>query len=39
MSNINWENLKEKGNEEYKKKSYQTAISLYTDAISKSFLI
>lgn len=34
MSTLSWETLKEKGNEEYKKKSYQTAISLYSDAIT-----
>ena len=34
MSSLTWESLKEKGNEEYKKKNYQTAISLYSDAIS-----
>jgi DnaJ family protein C protein 7 len=28
-----WENLKEKGNDEYKKKNYNTAINLYTQAI------
>lgn len=28
-----WEVLKEKGNEEFKKKNYNTAINLYTDAI------
>lgn len=28
-----WETLKEKGNEEFKKKSYNTAINLYTQAI------
>lgn len=31
---ISWETLKEKGNEEYKKKNYQSAISHYSDAIS-----
>jgi tetratricopeptide (TPR) repeat protein len=30
-----WEILKEKGNEEFRKKNYNTAISLYTDAIGK----
>lgn len=29
----NWETLKERGNEEYKKKNYNTAINLYTEAI------
>ena len=28
-----WENLKERGNEEYKKKNYNAAINLYTQAI------
>jgi hypothetical protein len=28
-----WATLKEKGNEEFKKKNYNTAINLYTDAI------
>jgi hypothetical protein len=28
-----WESLKEKGNEEFRKKNYNAAISLYTDAI------
>jgi tetratricopeptide (TPR) repeat protein len=32
-----WEILKEKGNEEFKKKNYNAAISLYTDAIGKYF--
>ena len=30
-----WENLKEKGNDEYKKKNYQAALRLYSDAIGK----
>ncbi len=30
-----WESLKEKGNEEYKKKNYNTAINLYTQALGK----
>ena len=34
MSN-KWEVLKDKGNEEVRKKNYKTAISLYSDAISK----
>jgi len=34
MSN-KWQILKEKGNEEYKKKNYTGAISLYSDSISK----
>ena len=28
-----WESLKERGNEEFRKKNYNAAISLYTDAI------
>jgi len=28
-----WEALKEKGNDEYKKQNYNVAIKLYTDAI------
>ena len=28
-----WEILKEKGNEEFKKKNYNTAINLYSQAI------
>jgi hypothetical protein len=28
-----WEILKEKGNEEFKKKSYNTAINLYSQAL------
>jgi tetratricopeptide (TPR) repeat protein len=35
MSNNGWEILKEKGNEEYRKKNYNAAINLYTDAIGK----
>jgi len=30
-----WEILKEKGNEEFKKKNYNSAINLYTSAIGK----
>lgn len=30
-----WELLKEKGNEEFKKKNYNTAINLYSEAIGK----
>lgn len=30
-----WEILKEKGNEEYKNKNYNSAINLYSDAIGK----
>ncbi len=33
-----WEILKEKGNEEFKKKNYNTAINLYTEAIGKHYL-
>jgi hypothetical protein len=32
---INWVTLKERGNEEYKKKKYSSAITFYTDGISK----
>lgn len=35
MSYNNWESLKEKGNEEYKKKNYNAAINYYTTAIGK----
>jgi len=28
-----WEILKEKGNEEYRKKNYNAAVNLYTQAI------
>ncbi len=35
---INWEILKEKGNEEFKKKNYNTAINLYSQAIGKIFI-
>ncbi len=31
---VTWLVLKEKGNEEYKKKEYTSAITFYTDAIS-----
>lgn len=31
--NNNWESLKEKGNEEFKKKNYNSAINFYTQAI------
>jgi len=31
-----WENLKEKGNEEFKKKNYNTAINLYSQAIEQN---
>lgn len=30
-----WEILKEKGNEEFKKKNYNTAINLYSQALGK----
>ena len=30
-----WEKLKEAGNEEFKKKNYNTAINLYAQAIGK----
>jgi len=30
-----WETLKERGNKEYKDKKYNSAISLYSDAIGK----
>ncbi len=30
-----WEALKEKGNEEFKKKNYNSAINLYSQAIGK----
>lgn len=30
-----WEKLKESGNEEFKKKNYNTAINLYSQAIGK----
>jgi tetratricopeptide (TPR) repeat protein len=33
---VNWEILKEKANQEFKKKNYNAAISLYSDAISKT---
>jgi hypothetical protein len=35
MSNKEWEVLKDKGNEEYRKKNYNSAIALYSDAIGK----
>lgn len=39
MSN-EWETLKEKGNEEFKKKNYNSAINIYSQAIGnkKSFI-
>jgi len=30
-----WETLKEKGNEEFKKKNYNSAINLYSQALGK----
>lgn len=33
--NGEWETLKERGNEEFKKKNYNAAISIYSDAIGK----
>ncbi len=39
MATINWETYKEKGNEEFKKKNYDYAITHYTDGISKLNLI
>jgi hypothetical protein len=36
MNNNEWEILKEKGNEEFHKKNYNAAISLYTDALGKN---
>jgi hypothetical protein len=30
-----WEELKEKGNEEFKNKNYNSAINIYTQAIGK----
>lgn len=39
MATINWETYKEKGNEEFKKKNYDSAISHYTDGISILILI
>jgi hypothetical protein len=39
MSNNEWEILKEKGNEEFRKKHYNEAINLYTEAIGKHKLI
>ncbi len=31
---VKWEILKDKGNEEFRKKNYSSAISLYTESIS-----
>lgn len=31
---LKWENLKNSGNEEFRRRNYQAAISLYSDAIS-----
>jgi len=38
MSN-EWETLKEKGNEEFKKKNYNSAINVYTHAIGNNYKI
>ena len=38
MIKVEWETLKEKGNEEFKKKNYDEAIKYYTDAISNYLL-
>lgn len=35
MSN-KWEILKDKGNEEFRKQNFSSAISLYSDSISKN---
>jgi hypothetical protein len=35
MSTVDWEILKEKGNEEFKKGNYMPAINLYSEAIRK----
>lgn len=35
---IAWEIIKEKGNEEFRKKNYNTAVNLYTEALSKKKL-
>jgi hypothetical protein len=35
MSQFNWEQIKEKGNEEFKKGNFNTAINFYTEAIGK----
>jgi hypothetical protein len=32
---LKWQHLKDKGNDEFKKQNYTTAISLYTDSLSK----
>lgn len=34
---VKWELLKDKANEEVKKRNYSVAISLYTDSISNNF--
>jgi hypothetical protein len=39
MSNQEWEVLKEKGNEEFRKKNYNASISHYTDALGKLLFI
>jgi hypothetical protein len=39
MTTIDWETYKEKGNDEFKKKNYDAAISHYNDGISIFILI
>jgi hypothetical protein len=39
MTNNDWERMKEKGNEEFRKKDYSSAIALYSEALSKLPLI
>ena len=34
-----WEVIKEKGNEEFKKKNFNAAINLYSAAIGKLFIL
>jgi len=36
---VNWETLKNKGNDEFQKKNYQAAASIYTDALRNDFII
>ena len=36
---IKWQQLKDKGNDEFKKHNYTAAISLYTDSLSKHIQI
>ena len=38
MSN-KWENLKDKANDAFKKKDYKAALSLYSDSISKNYIL